>query len=782
MMPNRRRREPRGRMLEAALEYARRGWPVLPIQSPQGQQCSCGNARCKSVGKHPRTKHGLRDATIGERQIRAWWNCWPDANVGIATGSASGVVVLDIDPRHGGDASLSALERKHGPLPQTLRVQSGGNGQHLYFRNPASPVKSRAGIAPGVDLRAEGAYIIAPPSLHASGNTYRLLDGKNLANCPLAELPTWLAERPQATRPAPAQEKARVSEGRRNTHLASLAGALVRKGLSEAGIAAALKIANQEQCDPPLPVEEVLKIAQSVGRYKPGGQTPKIKMPQTSQLIDLAEGVELFHDSDHQAWATIPVGGHRENYRLRDSGFRRWLAFQFFRYNQKAPSTEAMTTALGVLEGRALFEGPELMVFTRLASHDDAIYLDLANPDWQAVKISKSGWQVVADSPVKFRRTKGMLPLPYPVAGSSIKALRPFVNVASDDDWILLAGCLVGAFNPAGPHAVLVFHGEQGSAKSTLARAIRKVVDPNRSPLRAAPRDERDLAIAANNAWYVAFDNASYLPRWLSDAICRLATGGGFATRALYTDDEEKIFSSVRPVLLNGIDGLVVRGDLQDRAIMLDLPPISTEARRSEEEYWREFEQARPGILGALLDAACTALRRLPEVTLTRLPRMADFAKFVTAAEPALGWPKGAFIECYLANQTSSNAITLEASAVAPVIQRLVRTDDWAGTATELLKELNEELCRSGLEEPPQGWPRSPQALSTQLRRIAANLRRTGVDVQFSKTSGPRSERRITIRNLGQKSDASDACVACQVPSGGDSGAPTDDIEEGDLA
>jgi hypothetical protein len=172
----------------------------------------------------------------------------------------------------------------------------------------------------------------------------------------------------------------------------------------------------------------------------------------------------------------------------------------------------------------------------------------------------------------------------------------------------------------------MVLLGEQGSAKSTFSAMMRALVDPNTAPLRALPREERDLFIAANNGHVLAFDNVSALSAWLSDAICRLATGGGFAMRQLYTDQEEVLFDARRPIILNGIEDFVSRPDLADRAVFLRLEAISEERRRPETEIWAAFEVERPRILGALLDAVVVGLRRLSETRLPKLPRMADFA------------------------------------------------------------------------------------------------------------------------------------------------------------
>src|SRR5690606_33360793 len=239
--------------------------------------------------------------------------------------------------------------------------------------------------------------------------------------------------------------------------------------------------------------------------------------------------------------------------------------------------------------------------------------------------------------PVRFRRPRGLLPLPAPRRGTSIDKLRPFVNVASDNDWRLLVAWLVMALRPTGPYPILVLQGEQGSAKSTTLRVLRSLVDPSLASLRTSPRSEQDLAIAASNGWVIGLDNLSGVPPWLSDALCRVATGGGFATRQLYTDDEEALFDYQRPVAINGIDDLATRHDLADRAIILTLPPISDEERRTEADFWREWEEVRPGVLGALLDGVAVAMGRVNEIHLLSKPRMADFAVWATAAEVAFG-------------------------------------------------------------------------------------------------------------------------------------------------
>ena len=489
------------------------------------------------------------------------------------------------------------------------------------------------------------------------------------------------------------------------------------------------------------------------------GRGPSI----ASQLIALAltpdGGADLWHDADGDAWATYRVASHddvpehAETSRLNERGFRRWLAARLYMAIHKQPSAQALQDALLTLEGVAVNERPRRVVATRLASEPtlaDVIYLDLADDAWRVVRIAADGWRVLAPSdvaalPIRFRRPRGMEPLPMPVRGGSLDALRPFVNVGDDDAgvsaWRLIIAWLVAALRPIGPYPVLSLTGEQGAAKTTLARLLRALIDPNRAPMRRAPRDERDLMIAATNSWAVTLDNLSSLPTWLSDALCVLSTGGGFATRALYENDAEAIFAAQRPVILTGIEEAATRGDLIDRALLITLQAIPDEQRMTEAALWRRFEAARPAILGALLEVVAGALHDLPSVHLAGHPRMADFAEWATAAEGALGraggWERGAFMRAYQANRRDANEIALDASPVAEALLALL--DDataapdrrWKGTASDLLAALAQRTSEQGMQS--STWPKSPRGLAGALTRLAPNLRRAGVTIEHKK-------------------------------------------------
>ena len=231
---------------------------------------------------------------------------------------------------------------------------------------------------------------------------------------------------------------------------------------------------------------------------------------------------------------------------------------------------------------------------------------------------------------------------------------------------------------------------------------------------------------------------------WVSDALCRLASGGSFAVRQLYTDDEEVLFQAARPILLNGIEDVVNRPDLADRAIFLTLPPIGDARRRPEAELWREFELARPRILGALLDAAAHGLRSLAWRDGRReLPRMADFADWICACETSL-WPAGTFARAYAGNRRAAIESVIDGDAVASRIRDIMaQRNTWTGTAAELLR-LGLEGTGSGNRGNATGWPKNPRALAGRLRRAQPGLRSLGIDIVFSR-EGRAGTRTITM-------------------------------------
>lgn len=472
-----------------------------------------------------------------------------------------------------------------------------------------------------------------------------------------------------------------------------------------------------------------------------GGQT------QAQTLIDIVtrHGVELFHTPDGKEFADIPVDGHRETWSLVSRGFRRWLKRKFYEETGGAPNSDAMSTAMGVIEAKAHYDGAEHAVHLRVANCGARVYLDLCDPAWRAIEIRNDGWSIVDRPPVRFRRTRGMLQIPDPVAGGETKelgGLRNHLHV-DDDSFILIVAWLLSIMRGRGPYPILALTGEQGTGKSLLADLLRSLLDPKTAGLRSLPDNTRDLYVAAMNGHVLVFDNLSGIPPQISDCLCRLSTGGGFATRSLYTDDDEVLFDGQRPVALTSITDVANRSDLADRLVIVRLEVIVEEKRRSEDELRKAFEAARPRILGALLDVVGHGLLNLPTTSMNRLPRMADFAIWIRACEEAV-WQAGMFIGAYEANREDAVDVVLDSDSVATTLSQYVNEKlDFKGTAKELLAILNglaNEQVRRG-----NAWPKTPNGLSGHLRRLAPALRKAGIAVDVG---NPKNREAGTGRRL----------------------------------
>lgn len=394
------------------------------------------------------------------------------------------------------------------------------------------------------------------------------------------------------------------------------------------------------------------------------------------------------------------------------------------------------------LEARASHSTLTRPVFTRIGALGDKIFVDLCNDQHEIVEICNGQWTTVTKSEVRFVRSHGMLALPTPVSGSDgANLLRSLIHVRDERQFHLILAWLFGALRPKGPYPALVLCSEQGSGKTFVSKLLRAIVDPNAAPVRGTPRDERDLMIAAVRGWLVAFDNLSVLPDWLSDALCRLSTGGGLGTRRNYSDDEEVLFCAQRPFILTGIQEVVTREDLLDRCIVVDLPQIHEMERRAESELWAEFDTLHPQILGWLLDVVGVALNLGDMSPPEHLPRMADFAAWMAKIELILDWEPGYFNELYMANQQEAHEITVDHSIIGRLI---VALGNWNGTATSLHRTLTKKLTKE--QKHSREWPKSPRALADTLRRIAPSLRATGTEVEFRRANGGNRDRMITLK------------------------------------
>ena len=463
-------------------------------------------------------------------------------------------------------------------------------------------------------------------------------------------------------------------------------------------------------------------------------------------LLRVAASARYFRSPDGRMHAQVPLSNRHEIFELRTRAFRNWLLASFRAERALVPSDCIVRRALWMIEAQVKFDestpGIHVRVGPECEGQGESSYLDVGDSAGRAIRINAREWTVVDRSPVHFQRPAGSLALPIPIRGGSIDLIRPFANL-TDSDFRLLIGWMAAALLPEGPYPILVIHGEQGSAKSTLVKIIRSLIDPQLSPVLAEPRSTRDLMVTALSSWLLAYDNLSTIPIWFSDSLCRLATGGGFAGRALFSDDERHVIHAQRPVILSGIAEFVQRDDLADRCVFLHLPPIDPLCRRAEREFWHAHKAETPAILGGLLEALVGGLRELPSVRVAELPRMADFACLGEAVGRGLGWPEGSFLRAYSDNHQESTVTTLEESVLATVLLDSAAMGGlvkWTLSATEMLEELADDVPRR--VRASSRWPKSPRAFTNELRRIAPQLRTRGISVKFTRTP---DNRLITI-------------------------------------
>jgi len=486
----------------------------------------------------------------------------------------------------------------------------------------------------------------------------------------------------------------------------------------------------------------------------------------------------LFHSPDLRPFASIRVNGHIENFRIHSKDSKLLIQRAYYKRTGKPPKAQAVKIALDILQAQALFDGPEIPLHIRNARYESSIYIDLCNSSYEQVRITKDGWTVIAsnDSPIKFIRIQGMKAIPVPIRNGSIDPLKKCLNIDSEGDWVMIITWLLGSMNPLGPFPVLVFQGAQGTAKSTIAKILRSVIDPSTVPSQSVPGSERDMVIAANNSLVQNYDNLSSQKPAMSDAICRLATGGGFRTRTLYTDDDERLFNSTRPIIMNGIADIVTRHDLADRSIIINLPAISQKKRKPEFELLREIYDQLPSFLGVLYDAVSMALRNYDTVKTPILPRMADFAKWVIAAEQALPWKQGKFMKAYNENRSRVIEAAIESDLVACAVIRFInnfkKEKQWKGTPTELKNIL--DLHTPEHSKSSSDWPKAINALSNRLMRIQGFLKTKGIEIERGKSG----KRIITISMSDQSVIHASQHSATQIDKKVDKDSPDDRLRE----
>jgi len=485
--------------------------------------------------------------------------------------------------------------------------------------------------------------------------------------------------------------------------------ATIRSGL-DAGKLSPREIPDQEETrQPSLPQIVVTKESKQKAIAE-----KEEKESDATRLVRLAilNSFELWHTPDGNAYITLHVNSHREHFKLSSKAVRTWLGKLGRDLMDGIPSISAIKDAVNALEGIAVYEGKEYRLYVRKAEIDGKIYVDLGDTSWRAVEISEDG--------------------------GKIDDLRPLINAATEENWILVLAWLSQAFWCRGPFAHLYLRGTQGTAKSFMMMVLKSISDPSAAIKRRLPKSERDVSIALGSEAIPCFDNMSGVNDQIADLLCVASTGGVSTQRALFTDDEEAVIPIKCPIIANGIEDLGQRGDLLDRTIVMDLETIPEESRRTEEEILEEIEEKKASLFGSLLDLTVVGLGNVESVEIKNPPRMADFAIWACAC---LGDSAGEFLKTYTQSRENTSLDLADQNRLPAAIYSFVNaTADkkWIGSASLLLSELNQfSHVYPGNE--PADWPRTPDKMGSELRRYTPALRAKQITVSYKRSGKARN-------------------------------------------
>lgn len=434
---------------------------------------------------------------------------------------------------------------------------------------------------------------------------------------------------------------------------------------------------------------------------------------------------------------------------------------QFVSTRGDVASSSLIANAVKGLAAEARLSGVR-PVLQRSGWHDGKVYVYRADPaaPSEVLVVSRDGVSTCTNLPMRFAVRPDAGTIPRPAAVGDAEALRPFLNIENPDQFPIVAAWAAAAVVANFPVRLLMVTGEQGTAKSTFAELLLRLIDPDLNPeseeqvdepLRGAPKDEETLAIAALHSHVLAFDNLSGLSNDMCDLFCRVVTGGMFSTRTKYTTTSETRIRLRRPVIFTGIDLPSFRADLLERMLTVPLKKIHTTERITRRKLFKRFDAVRPVILASLYQLIIRGMNTDIDLGDMSLSRMADFDEF---AARAVGRET---VEAEMANVDHDNAEeALQAHPFIPTLLDLIKCKNrWRVTAADLLKELEEKFKGYSQHRPfPKRWPGGPHILSGQLKKAAPALFTIhGIRVTKDKDKDSKRTKYLVIENPSAKSE-----------------------------
>ena len=463
--------------------------------------------------------------------------------------------------------------------------------------------------------------------------------------------------------------------------------------------------------------------------------------------------IELFVDQYNVPHASIKIDNHVEILSLNNRRFKN-LLYKICYNETKKLNSEKIEGILNILKADAEFSGNKKKVDLRVVKKDDyTFYYDLTNNSWTIIKITPEGWTLIEEDtsiPILFKRYSNQMAQVIPTIydkGDIFDKFMDLLNLKDEKNRLLLKCYIISLFIPEIAKPILILHGEQGSAKSTLEELIKMLVDPSILKTLSFPRDINELVQQLAHNYIAYFDNISIIPHWISDVLCRAVTGSGFSKRQLFTDDDDFIYTFLRCVGINGINLGSIKADLLDRSIIIQLERIPKKKRRKIENLWKEFNKIKPQLLGYILHIIVKVLNVKKEGREITLPdgfnRMADFEEYGEIIARCMNYQENEFLRAYQENVGIQIDQAIEANTLSTVILQFIdkrisednKNYEWEGTATELLSILNEfaenELKMTVSKD--KSWPKSPNKLSGLLNEAMTNLREKGIVIERQK-------------------------------------------------
>lgn len=475
---------------------------------------------------------------------------------------------------------------------------------------------------------------------------------------------------------------------------------------------------------------------------QPINENDERKLKVADQVVSevLRTGAVVFRDQFNGAYLAYEGDG-TSVFKLNSEGAKLWIARLVWENLDKTIGSDVMQTVIQILKAQAFFGENVQELSVRVATYEHSLWYDLGRG--RVVQTYKGNWLVLDSQPIIFRHFQHQRPQITPTEGGSLDTLFNFINISNEDDRLLLLVFLVSSLIPGFSHPILALFGLQGSAKSTVSKLLKSLIDPSALSTISAPTNEKEFIQTAAHHWLLPLDNLSGMPIWLSDALCRISTGQGFSKRELYSDDDDIIYSFQHVAIVNGINQIISKPDLLDRLIILELERVPDHKRMEEAQLWKEFHKAKPVILGAIFDTLSKALAEYETVKLDYLPRMADFARWGCAIAQALGKSSEDFLRAYERNINHQHDEALAASPVAEAIQEFMKNyDEWSGTPAQLFKQLIEITEHLEIDRKSSLWPKDPSRLGKRIREVQVNLKSVGISFHSTKSG----ERLYTLR------------------------------------